>query len=115
MEKKEATPETPPIVNVTSPTSIEWQERDGGVMNVYANFVSVNWTDFDVRMRFAQMMQRINPENPDPQSGHKAVVEERVAVTMSWTEAKFIAGLLTQLIGRYESINGEIKNPQLPT
>jgi hypothetical protein len=47
------------------------------------------------------MMQRINPENPDPQSGHKAVVEERVAVTMSWAEAKFIVGLLAQLIGRY--------------
>jgi len=40
-------------------------------------------------------------------------VQERVHVTISWLQAKLLAGLLTQVIQSFEEANGPINLPNL--
>lgn len=110
--------------NVKTPTptpqvTIEWQEAREGVIDLYINFLNVNWGAYDVRIRVGQLMQRIDPSNAssdqaNPFGRHKLVVQERAAITMAWNEAKFLARTLGELIQKYESLNGEIKDPKVP-
>jgi Protein of unknown function (DUF3467) len=91
MDKKKAA--APKIQNVEGPD---------GVMNIYANSARLEWTLYDVRMRFGQLLFVGNPEE------RRMIVEERVAVTVAWAEAKYLRDLLADLINKYERVNGEI-------
>ena len=86
-------------------------EPPGGTVEVYTNFVESNWTPYDVRLRFSQVMHpnaELDPDKP-------IVINQRAAVTMAWAEAKFLRNLLTQLVDGFEKVNGEIKEPKIPT
>lgn len=91
--------------------SFSWIQPEEGVCEVYSNFHHVNWTLFDVRVRYGQII-------PHPQQQpDKAVwaVEEYAAVTIPWGQAKALRDMLTEAIRTYEAVNGEIKLPVLPT
>ena len=41
-------------------------------------------------------------------------IEQRVAVTVSWDQAKWLSQLLADAVARFEAKNGEIKKPITP-
>lgn len=91
--------------------SFPWIESEEGVFEEYSNFLHMNWTLFDVRIRFGQIVP--NPQHPPERAGF--AVSERAAITMPWGQAKALRDMLEELVNKYESVNGEIKVPNLPT
>jgi hypothetical protein len=91
-------------------TPFMWIEPEEGICDVYSNFVHMNWTLFDVRVRFGQIVP--HPEQ-QPESAVWAI-NEWAAVTMPWGQAKALRDMLMDAIKRYEDTNGEITIPKLP-
>src|SRR5713101_5673363 len=106
-EQSKPTPET--STGKAAP-SIPWIEPEEGICEVYSNFHHLNWTLYDVRIRFAQITP--NPEQPPEAAGW--AISEQAAVTMPWGQAKLLRDMLTEAIQRYEKLNGEITTPKLP-
>lgn len=71
----------------------------------YANYIGVHWTGMDVRFRFGQAVPITEQQGDTTKFG----VEERVGVTLSWFEVKMLRDMTTDLVRRYEAVNGEIK------
>lgn len=90
---EETKKETPKIGFVTP---------EEGIFQAYSNFIDAAWTLFDVTIRFAQ----IAPTPPG--SDHPFDAEENVRVTIAWPELKILAGMLSDLVRRFEETNGEI-------
>lgn len=67
----------------------------------YSNVIQVTWTVFDVKLRFLETIKV--SENRD------STMTERAVVTLAWAEAKFLAKMLEDTVGRFEKLNGEIK------
>jgi hypothetical protein len=84
-------------------TKFPFVRTEEGIFQVYSNFIDAAWTLFDVTIRFAQ----IAPTPPG--SDHKFEAEESARVTIAWPEAKILATMMTDLVRRFEEINGEIK------
>lgn len=90
----------------------------GAVHEVYSNNLAFFSTGADVRLLFSQVI----PGKGDPfkegaplqQQQVQFSVEPRVAVTMSWHHAKLLHELLENSISRFEKLNGEIKENQIP-
>lgn len=91
---------------VKQDTSPEWIPAPNGIYEVYSNYVHLNWTLFDVRIRLGQLVP--HPKDTDPTKLIRFVVEERAAVTLAWPEAKAVAQLLQGLVSSYEKTNGDI-------
>jgi hypothetical protein len=87
--------------------SLEWVKPEEGVFDVYANTAHLTWTQDDVRVRFAQLIE--SPETPNPGDRFVGVAEERVAVTFSWRNAVIFRDGLNRAIENYEKVNGSIK------
>jgi len=94
-------------------SNTELVEPEDGIFDAYANVVNMNWTLYDVRLRFAELMQVPNEESPTWKNQH-GIVLERVAVTLPWHQAKLLRNLLDGVIKNYEQINGELKPINLP-
>jgi hypothetical protein len=60
-----------------------------------------------VRVRLAVVVP--SPDTPNPGAGFRGASEERGAVTLSWRVAKVLRNHLSDAIGAYEKVNGEIK------
>jgi len=78
--------------------------------DVYSNFLHLNWTLHDVRIRFGHII-------PDPTSQPETLkwaVKEMAVVNMPWGQAKVLRDMLIALIDKFEHLNGEIKTPELP-
>jgi hypothetical protein len=89
----------------------KWVKSPQGVTEVYANTSLAMWSLDDVRLRLGQL---VNAED-DPNAEWRAAAQERVAVTMSWRNAKLLRNQLMELIKLYEDVNGEINlNVKLP-
>jgi|SRR5208282_918099 len=101
MEQEQKKPELP--------VKFQWVEPKEGTPEIYSNYVHASWTLFDVRILLGQLV----PLSVDPTSGF--VVEERVAVTVAWPEAKVLRDALVDLVSRYEKVNGEIQPLKLPS
>jgi hypothetical protein len=80
-----------------------------GVLETYANYVDLNWTTFEVRLRFCQLMQ---PSLLAPSA--ETPIEERAGITVSWGQLKILRNMLTDAINRYEKVNGEIRTSSPP-
>lgn len=80
---------------------------EDGVFQVYSNIVDAAWTLYDVTLRFAQ----IAPTYPG--SNNRFESEESARITVAWPQAKVLAVMLTDLVRRFEQVNGEIKPLQL--
>jgi hypothetical protein len=89
------------------------QEPEEGIFSVYSNLVNFDWTLFDVRLRFAELIQVPDESNP-VWSNQQNVILERAAITIPWHQAKAISSMLAGLVQNYEALNGELKHPQLP-
>jgi hypothetical protein len=88
---------------------------------VYSNQFSLGWTARDLRIQFRQLIVTagdpvVAAERPGGWSNEvtKLLAEERAAVTTSWSDAKVLAGMLTEAVQRFEAANGEIKQPVCP-
>src|ERR1700733_8584001 len=84
----------------------QWTKPSGGVIEIYSNYLTLQWTLDDVRMRFAQLIN--DPDNPSPGKIFDAVAQERAAITLTWRNAKHLRDSLNDLLASYESVNGEI-------
>jgi hypothetical protein len=89
------------------------EEPEDGVFLAYSNMVNADWTLTDFRLRFGELIHVPNDEDPT-WPNQRAVILERVAVTMPWHQAKYLATLLSAVIKNYEEINGELKPLKLP-
>ena len=113
MADKEARSKAESPVNVDlNTTPIE--EPEEGVFASYSNVVNMDWTLYDVRVRFGELMQVPNEDFPTWKNQH-GIVLERVAVTMPWHQAKYLRDLLNGVVENYEAVNGELKPIKLPT
>ncbi len=110
MSDETAKPESDKESAQTAPT-IPWIAPDEGICEVYSNLHHLNWTLYDVRIRFAQIVP--SPYQPPESAGW--AISEQAAVTMPWGQAKLLRDMLSEAIQRYETLNGEIKQPKLPT
>ncbi|HEY5174354.1 MAG TPA: DUF3467 domain-containing protein [Terriglobales bacterium] len=108
-EAAHPTPESTVAEEAATKTKVAFVPHDGRVEEVYANAIDVTWTPYDVRIRFGQFLPVQNPEEP-----RNWEIDERVAVTVAWAEAKFLRDTLTQVIERCETVNGEIKPAKIP-
>lgn len=75
------------------------------IINVYANRYRTEWSDYDLRIRFGEMLY----VGSTSKSNKKLIIEERVGVTMTWKTAKELRDHLDMLVKTYEEANGEIK------
>jgi uncharacterized protein DUF3467 len=91
----------------SSSLTIEYVEPDDGRLITYSNNVVWGVTSFDVRLVFGEMIELDLKEN-------KAVVEQRVQITMSWLQAKQLSALLHDRVQSYEAKNGVINTNMLP-
>ena len=88
-----------------------WITPDEGICDVYSNFLHINWTLFDIRIRFGQIVA--HPEQ-QPEAAVWAI-NEWAAVTMPWGQAKALRDMLVDAVSKYEAANGELAVPNLPT
>lgn len=95
-------------------------EADGGIREFYSNNVTMCCTASDIRMAFGQLVPvggNTASEWPG-QIGKKVQltfeIEQRVAITTSWYEAKLFAQLLMESVAAFEQKNGEIKKQEMP-
>lgn len=85
------------------------EEPESGLFEAYSNVVNMNWTLYDVRLRFAELIQVPDDDRPNWENQH-GIVLEKVAVTIPWHQAKYLRDLLDGVIKNYESVNGTL-NP----
>lgn len=85
---------------------------EDGVFEAYSNVVNINWTLYDVRLRFSELIQVPDDERPTWENQH-GVILERAAITLPWHQAKHLRDLLGGLIKSYEDSNGELKPVKL--
>lgn len=102
--------EAPLDINLTK---IPLEEPEDGVFTTYANVINMNWTLFDLRIRFAELIQVPDEDRPTWENQH-GILLERAAVTIPWHQAKALRDMLNGLIKNYEEINGELKQIKLP-
>ena len=86
--------------------SYGFPSRDGSHHEIYSNYLHASWTLFDVRVQLGQLV----PARDRPKD---FVVEEKAAVTISWSQAKNLRDLLADLVASYEETNGEINRLKL--
>lgn len=86
-------------------------EQPGGVNHIYANAITLGVTGYDMMIWFAKIFRV--PDLPDTEPVNR--VEQRAAVSLSWSEAKFLRNSLSDAIEKFEKLNGEIDaTPALP-
>jgi hypothetical protein len=89
------------------------EETQGGIFKAYANVVNMDWTLYDCRIRFGELLQVTNDDSPS-WDNQRAIVRESVAVRLPWHQAKALRTMLDGVIRNYEAINGELGNIKLP-
>jgi|SRR5271154_354227 len=88
------------------------EEPHDGVFETYANTVDGDWTLTDVSLRFLQLMHIPSEKNPT-NVNREPVFIERANITIPWWQAKVLWIMLGNLIRSYETVNGELKKPEL--
>jgi hypothetical protein len=107
MKDKKRSPEAPASIDVDLRKTI-LEEPEDGLFTAYSNVVNLDWTLYDIRLRFAELMQVPNDESPSWNNQH-GILLERVAVRLPWHQAKALRDMLDGVIRNYESVNGELK------
>ncbi|MDP8991197.1 MAG: DUF3467 domain-containing protein [Acidobacteriota bacterium] len=92
---------------------IPLEEPEDGVFEAYANVVNMSWTLYDIRLRFAELVQVPDSDRPTWENQH-GIILERAAITIPWHQAKHLRDQLAALIKNYEEINGELRPMKLP-
>jgi hypothetical protein len=102
-----------PAESILDFSKIPLEEPEDGVFEAYANVVNMNWTLYDIRIRFSELIQVPDEDRPTWENQH-GIVLERAAVTIPWHQAKHLRNMLDGVIKNYEEINGELKPIKLP-
>jgi hypothetical protein len=98
-------------------------EPDGGLPEIYSNHVALSTTKDDLRLSFGQIVpleaQVIDagfewPEGNAKTTALPGVVTERVAVTVSWQQAKRVSQAIAEAVARFEAKNGPMKDAVAP-
>jgi len=89
------------------------EEPEDGAFLAYANVVNADWTLYDIRLHFGELMQ-VPADDLPSWKNRQGIILERVAVTIPWHQAKMLRDLLDGVIRNYEAINGELKQIKLP-
>jgi len=111
-EEPKKNAEAPPS-SMVDLSKLPLEEPEGGVFEAYANVINLSWTLYDLRIRFAELLQVPDDDRPTWENQH-GVVLERAAITLSWHQAKNLIDMLNGVVKNYEEINGELKTPKLP-
>jgi len=93
-------PANPPTVK-----PLEYVEPEDGRQIFYCNNHQVGWTAHDIRLLFGELVEITETS---------VEIEQRVQVTMSWLQAKYLMRTLQERISAYERLNGEIKDVIVP-
>jgi Protein of unknown function (DUF3467) len=104
--------QAPPSANIDL-GKVLIEEPEEGVFQTYANVVNMNWTLYDVRIRFGELIQVPDDDRPTWENQH-GVILARAAVTIPWHQAKLLRDLLDGVLGNYEALNGPLKRIKLP-
>jgi hypothetical protein len=102
--------EAPSIVD---PATTPIEQPEDGIFTEYANVVNLDWTLYDVRIRFGELMQVLDDNSPTWNNQH-GIILEKAAIRIPWHQAKFLCLLLAGVIKNYEELNGELKTIKLP-
>jgi hypothetical protein len=89
------------------------EPADGGIFEGYSNVVNMNWTLYDVRLRFGELIQVPDDDRPTWENQH-GIALERAAITIPWHQAKILRNMLDGVVKNYEELNGELKDIKLP-
>lgn len=111
-EEPRSKAEAPPDTHIDL-SKIPLEEPEDGIFEAYSNVVNLNWTLYDLRIRFAELLQVPDDARPTWENQH-GIVLERAAITMPWHQAKSLRDMLDGIIKNYEEINGVLKTPKLP-
>jgi hypothetical protein len=93
---------------------------DGGIRETYSNHIALCATGSDLRIAFGQLVPiGGNAAHEGAREDTKTMpvsseIEQRVAVTVAWDQAKWLGQLLADAVTRFEAKNGEIKKPITP-
>lgn len=105
MARQEKKAEDVPPAEQPNARSMEYVKPKDGIFYTYANSSLIGWTGFDVRIVFSELTDVL----PD-----RYVLEQRVQVTMSWLQAKYLFTDLQAKINEYERLNGQISPVKVP-
>jgi|SRR3954467_11273155 hypothetical protein len=88
----------------------KWRRLPGSA-NVYSNWIYMNYSVTDVRIRFGLL---IPSDYETPLAGQpESIAEEQVSVTMSWPQVKNLSQMLKLAVEAYENSNGPIELEKL--
>jgi hypothetical protein len=105
---------------ITNPTTDHKQDEmplqvpEDGIFETYANIIDADWTLTDVTFRFSQLIHASPSDATATTINREKVVLERANITVPWWQVKLLASTLGALVQSYESVNGELKRPELP-
>jgi hypothetical protein len=94
-------------------------EPDGGLPEIYSNHVALSTTRDDLRLAFGQIVPAEGqifdaafewPEGNAKTTALPGVVTQRVAVTVSWQQAKRVSQGIAEAVARFEAKNGTMKD-----
>ena len=89
------------------------EEPEEGVFSVFSNLVNLDWTLYDIRLRFGELLQVPNEDNPTWENQH-GILLEKAAIRLPWHQAKLLRNMLDHVLRNYEEANGELKPITLP-
>jgi hypothetical protein len=98
-------------------------EPDGGLPEIYSNHLALSITRDDLRLAFGQVVplegQVIDaafewPEGNAKTAALPGAVAQRVAVTLTWRQAKRVSQALAGAVARFEAKNGTMEDPVDP-
>jgi hypothetical protein len=92
--------------------SVPLVEPEQGIFEAYANTVDADWTLTDVTLRFLQLIHLPKEEGATTVNRELSFME-KANITIPWWTAKVGVQMLSNLIQAHESVNGEIKKPEL--
>jgi hypothetical protein len=90
-------PEQSSVVETAKPRTVEYRDSPDGLTRTYSNNIALAATRFDVKLIFGQVAEI---------TAEKAIVENRVQVTITWLEAKILADFLQANVKTFEELNG---------
>ncbi len=108
--ESEITPAVPTLVPDIG--KLPAQEPEDGVFDAYANAIFLNWTLYDARIRFGELVQVSKTDSIPSWSNQEGVLLERAAITIPLYMAKHLRDLLNTMVTQYEEKNGELKQPR---
>jgi hypothetical protein len=86
------------------PSEIEIEAPEEGTFYCYSNIFNLAWSAQDLKLQFCELMD----DSTKFPSGFTPRLERLAIVTVSWTQAKEIARMLTQIVAKYEELNGPV-------